>query len=520
MNNPYSWNAVNPDLFFGREWLLSEMLAGLSGNRKDSFGLAGGRRMGKTTLLRRLEKDMRAGIEQWKANGLVVVPVYVDGLSLPQPLKAAHIWEYILTEIQAALSVDFPRVSPVDFAVFRKLLKEVLPEYPLNVRVVLLFDEIEPILVNEWGNGFLDNCRALLSNSPGLHEFFTAAFAGAHEMKALQIDLGSPLRDILEWRNLQVLDYESACDLMQKPIEHFWPESFLRRMYVETGGHPMLLQYLMQQICGVDPYPAEPELTEELNRAVKKFLKDRQFQMKEWWVRYCTPTAQRVYSRLPDDGSYLERREIVREFGLDDSDEALQILKHVGIVMGDEDDFCFRYSGEMFRCWYRRYGQLADDAEHDPEIYARLRRIEEIGEKVAGKYLSAWGIYKAQVPNYSGVLVELRGVLESLVDQYAPNDQVMASQGFKLETDHAEPTLRQRIRYFARQTYNNERTKEIVSDYNLLEQYLVQISEHLSQTGTMAHRSASSMAHDTATRDMAFRALKQWEGILALLVPA
>lgn len=134
---------------------------------------------------------------------------------------------------------------------------------------------------------------------------------------------------------------------------------------------------------------------------------------------------------------------------------------------------------------------------------------------MADKYLSAWKIYQSDVPNYSGVLVELRGVLEYLVDIYAPDDHVKSESGFKFEADRQEPTLRQRIRYLARQLYNSERTKEVVSDYNLFEI----TCEQLARLATMAHRSASSMAHDTATREMAYRALKQWDSILAQLLP-
>jgi len=91
MKNPYAWNTVDPELCYGRDKLLSELLSGLPGSPRYSFGLTGGRRMGKTTLLRRVEEDLRAGIAQWQTGGLLVIPIYVDGLSLPRPLAASDV---------------------------------------------------------------------------------------------------------------------------------------------------------------------------------------------------------------------------------------------------------------------------------------------------------------------------------------------------------------------------------------------------------------------------------------------
>jgi len=433
----------------------------------------------------------------------------VDGLVLPRPLDAPDLWAYLLSELQSVLPDQPLQTSaPPDFAAFKAIVKPVLVNLAQRPRVIVMFDEIEPIIVYDWAHGFLSQWRALLSNTPDLSEYFTAVFAGAREMAALQRDVGSPLKDVLEWYNLRSLEYEDACRLMQHPIGIEWPETFLQHAYRETGGHPMLLQYVMHRVCEASP----TEVEQSLGQAIAKFERERRWQFGEWWERYCTPTAQRIYSRLPDDGSTLPLRALTREFGLDEANDALEILQHVGLVVAEEDGFAFRYSGEMFHRWYRIYGTLTEAPLHDPELYARLAKVST---ELADKYLSAWKIYQSDVPNYSGVLVELRGTLEYLADRYAPADRVQSEPGFKLETDRKEPTLRQRIRYMARKLYDVEQTKEIVSDYNLLEI----TCEQLAQVATMASRTASVMAHEKASREQAYRALKQWDGILAQLLP-
>ncbi|MDM8522223.1 ATP-binding protein [Desulfococcaceae bacterium HSG8] len=350
MINPYVWNEVRPEMCYGRDGQLGDLLSGLAGTTRYSFGIAGGRRMGKSTLLRRAETDIQAGVEQWLNRGMRVMPIYIDGLSFPRPLEAADFWGKLLRKLQEYLpKPDFNPKMPVDFSAFKDIIKPILQQLPEQPRIIVLFDEIEPITVYEWSAGFWANWRALLSNTPGLSEYFTAVFAGAHEIADLRHDVGSPLADILEWQSLRCLDFEDARTLMCEPVEKEWPESFLKLVYEETGGHPFLLQYVMHQVCkGI-----EEDWKESLDRAVKKFKKERYWQFSEWWEKYCTDTARRLYRCLPDDGSAISRRRLVQEFGVDAADKGLEILQHVGLAASEDDDFAFRYTGEMFRRWYR-----------------------------------------------------------------------------------------------------------------------------------------------------------------------
>lgn len=508
MQNPYEWNAINPDLCYGRDGLLSDLLSGLPGSPRYSFGVAGGRRMGKTTLLRRVERDLRAGIEQWRAGGLRVVPIYIDGLVLPRPLAASDIWALLFRELQSALQGLSQPLDCSDFDGFKKVVTSVLPDLPERPRIIVMFDEIEPIVVCDWADSFLSQWRALLSNTPDLSEYFTAVFAGAQEMAALQRDIGSPLKDVLEWHNLRSLDYADACRLMQEPIELEWPEPFLQRAYRETGGHPMLLQYVMQRVCQALPETAD----QSLEQAMTKFASGRGWQFGEWWGRFCSPVAQRIYARLPDDGSTLDLLTLTHEFGLNEANDALEILQHVGLVAAEEEGFAFRYSGEMFRRWYRQYGTLAESPMHDPELHTRLKNV---GADLANKYLSAWKIYQAELPNYSGAVSELRDLLTLLLNRMAPDEQVRAEPDFQFESDQSRPTRRQRVRYAARRQQSAERTKEIVSDFDLLETS----SDQLAQVVVSAYNSASNLTHRTATRERAYQVLKQWDSILAQLLP-
>lgn len=508
MINPYDPHTVNPDLCYGRDRLLSDLLSGLPGSPRNSYGVAGGRRMGKSTVLRKVEKDLLAGIPQWKSGGLLVIPIYIDGLELPQPLNATDVWSFILKELSKMLPVS--EITVVDFFMFKEIIRRCVLTLPERPRIIAIFDEIEPITICKWSGSFFSHWRSLLSNTPQLSEFFTAVFAGARDMDALRNDVTSPLKDILEWRSLRSLEYDDVCCLAQEPIKRQWSEDFLDKLYAETGGHPMLVQYLMQKICNQEEDVAEQVLV----RAAIKFETERSWQFSQWWERYCTADAQRIYGRFPDNNESIDLSTIVKEFGLQKSNDALEILQHVGLANSGNEGFDFRYAGEMFHRWYKKFGILSEQPQHDLEIYTRLNHVDKIA---ADKYLSAWKIYQQEIPNYSGVLVEVRGILEIILSIFAPKNIVQCEVGFKPESDRSIVTLRQQVRYLARRLYGSDRVKEIVSDYNLLEIAEQQV-ENLADAATRAHRGASAMAHETATRDIAYRALKQWDGLLAQLL--
>lgn len=525
--NIYASDKVNPSLCYGRDKLLQEMRDQLL--VRAGFGIAGGRRMGKTTLLRRLEMDILANAEKWQASGLRVIPVYIDGLALPRPLTAATLWRYLLQTVQEVLPeyTPLPQTPDFDFFLFKKHLKTALSSIPDKLRLIVLFDEIEPILAcGEWAGGFWANWRALLSNTPSLSEHISAVFAGAREMALLWHDITSPLANILTWRNLSALAFEDACRLMQEPLKYEWSNAFLETVYHETGGHPMLLQYVMYHVCSYELEKAE----QTVEQAIATFAQQEKQQFSLWWSRYCSSDARLVYARLPDDGNLIPKLQLTREFGSTRVIEALKILQHVGLATNDKDNY--RYSGEMFRRWYKEYGKhdLESVPRHDIELYDRLCKIDQ---NLGDRYLAAWRIYQdTELPNYSGAVAEMRDTITFLLRVVAPKDTVMKESGFKLKKGWQEPTRDQRVAYAVRQLYRStakeskevtEKVTEVTSDFNLLEiksQQLELLEKRLPKMVSSAYRTASEMVHETALREQAYQALKQWDAILAYLVPA
>jgi len=512
MNNPYHPTLINPQLCYGRYILLGELMSGLPGSMRKSFAITGARRMGKTTLLRRLEIELDSCKQLWEKGGVKIIPIYIDGMALPAEITQSYLWNIIISNVQEALNHVIQTHNNLDFSLFKSIALSTLSQTTLIPRIIVIFDEIERIIPYEWSKAYWDHWRALLSNTPGISEFITAVFCGAREMNAFKVDLTSPLRDILEWHNLYPLDYEDACSLMQEPINTSFPEIFLQRVYEESGGHPMLIQYFMQYICEHPLNDAEHWLEE----AIKKFHRERRWQFSDWWEKYCSTNARDIYTYLSAKNEPASRRELTRTFGSTTTDEAVEILLHVGIIKEEDDGFTYRVNGQMFHKWYLEYGILDQEPQYDHFLLERLNSVDpDLGTILGDKYISAWKIFQSSPPNYSGTLVELRGILEMLLDKFAPKSIVAKEPDFKPESGKQEASLRQQLRYYIKKKYkNNETTKELVNEYNLLE-----LQEQLANISTKAHRTASSLAHETATKDQAYQAIKQWESIFYRLLP-
>lgn len=509
MKNPYRWNQINLQLVFGRASLINEMLRELPAPSGNSFGISGARRMGKTTVLRFVEDKLHSEKEALRASGTQIVPIYIDGLALPRPLKAELVWRKILKNICSVLgSGDQPFPAEVDFTEFLELVSGVLARAEFVPKIVVIIDEIELFLIYDWADSFFGNWRALLSNYPEVSKYFSAVFSGAREMINLQHDIGSPLGDVLEWRNLQSLSDEESYSLMAEPLQLIIDDKVLKRAYEETGGHPMIVQYLMQKSLNL----LSGVTLESVELSIKDFEVNRAWQFSDWWEKYCDENSRRIYSSLPIDMTPVPVSVFANELGGHNASKAFQILQHVGIVNISDENDCIQRRGMMFSRWQVSFGNHAQSKLALDLSLAAL--LEAVHPDYRAKYVSAWTIYEQVMPNYSGAVSEMRDLITLILHSFAPDDQVMAQPGFKLDRDQTKPTRRQRVMFVFKE--KREQGKAVASDDELLDSNAARLA---SIIGT-AYSNASALTHTTASRELAFASLKQSESILVQLISA
>lgn len=462
--------------------------------------------MGKTTVLRSVEKDLKSGRAVWIESRTLVVPIYVDGLVLERPLAPESLWTLIAKCIAHEFDGhDWSFSSSISFSEFVEGCRKILKCSELVPRFIILIDEVENILVHEWAGAFFANWRALLTNYPDISGYFGAVFAGARELEALQHDVGSPLMDVLEWKSLRSLSLADASRLIREPCDLKVDDELVDGLYYATGGHPMILQYVLQKI--VDR--GEGVTKESCHDAIRDFARSRAWQFSDWWSKYCSENARRVYRGLPA----IERRpvrDIVQELGGFSAAKAIENLEHVGIAEIDDVGNHIWRRGSMFSEWQTQHG-VSDGQIAIDENLARL--IGAISMDLKKKYVSSWCIYAQDIPNYSGAVSEMRDLITLVLHELAPDAAVQSQADFAFERDQTKPTRRQRVRYILGASAK-EQVKSLASDDSLLDSMASQLASVVSG----AYANASALTHTIATRPLAYSALKQGESIIAQLL--
>lgn len=517
--NPYIWYRVNPDLFVGRDVVLESTRRNLLAGR--SIALIGGRKIGKTTFLRKLISVLDAQL----VSGDSVLPAYVDSLAVPSPFTQVGLYCAVILEIDRALrslnldvslselcSNGSGSLEHVGFDSFKQGLKRLLEHLSARGQwqIILLFDEVGPIATSEWGGGFFANWRALISNTPEVSPFLSVLFSGAKEMSSLSEDIGSPLANVLTSRFLGPLNWAATRALAQQPIENGLSQDVAREIFVVTGGHPFLAQYILHHICEHDLAEAYARLEE----GVDKFLQDEAGQFVTWWRHHFSRDERTAYIYLSETEKRISRPEINAVTGGETGGTALATLCNFGVVRSDVLQR-YRTNGELFRKWVSQFSSSEKAAAlYDSNIYSTLSMLDP---EIARKYATAWSIYGSEFENYSGAVSEVRDVVTLTLHLLAPDSQVRSQSWYRPEKDNngqdlKTPTRRQRVEYIIKN--KSDHSRNLPEHLALLETLAEQVGKGL--TGTYSY--ASAKTHRTATRNQAWRCLKQLDSVLAQIL--
>lgn len=521
--NPYRWDQINLNLFYGRHELAAEILTDLRENHSNA--VVGGRKIGKTTLLRKIERELAAAITSVPA-GSLTLPVYVDILKLPRPLTPRAVYVDIVRQVEQSLKNHgllknahrsqvslFEELPREEIRVFAQILTDLVERMGgrIFLRLAILFDEIEPIAKSDWAEGFFSNWRHLLSNEPDLSQHISVVLSGAKEMSVIARDVSSPLANILSWRELSLFSRQETERLVHEPTGGHLSASIARAIFNLTGGHPFLIQYLMHHVCRYDTVEAKWRLEE----ARQKFLADQSFQFRNWFDKF-SDDDRRVYAHLLSKRYGVPKREIVHLVGDVAANNSLAVLCNTGVIIRLSHREQYKIAGAMFRDWFRgRGGYHVERSGCDENIYESLGQLDA---DIARKYVSAWAVYTVDVPNYSGAVSEMRDVVTLVLHRLAPDKAVTLEADYVPERDEKgepmkRPTRRQRAKFIMQQK-GARNSGGILKDMNLFDT----LNEQLANVVSEGYSHASARTHTVATREQAWRCLKQLDSILAQLL--
>ena len=361
MGNPYNYHlpVMDDAMFFGRARLLRRLGDGLTQPRPISAAIFGGRRCGKTSFLRKLERDMRSG--RLVAEGRRLIPWYYDPQAGYPIACGDDFFLLVLDELRRSLAlIDLPRAAIEDVYgrasgrgpvwAFETGFRALTERVQGRIRLVLLIDEAETLLTAPWGGDLRPNLRNLLSNS-GIADSVALVMAGSTSFHHQVTERDSPLENILTRYILLNLEHEHTLALAREPNGGRLPLETAEEVWRQTGGHPCLVQFILHELW----YDLEGATEEDVQDVAASF--SEMVDHFERWNGVLSSLAHRIYRWLLERGRPSSYGAVRRAFAREDGGEvqrALETLAYHGLIniSGRGRRTRYQIAGKMFPEWY------------------------------------------------------------------------------------------------------------------------------------------------------------------------
>lgn len=227
---PYETSApVTGSRFFGREYETSRILA----NPDTNHAILGIRRIGKTSLLREIERLLREDKKEKDSRHIV----YLDCSDL------LSTEDYIREVVRKLNHRELPRLHLQKYVFFfPNFLERMRQKY--KSKIIFLLDEIDNLVVMQRGRWELFNMLRASANK-GACQYIMAGFREALKEQYL---LDSPFYKFAQELRLNEFTRQQAHHLIVTPMENLRvrfrnKDEIVGRIYEETAGHPNLIQY-------------------------------------------------------------------------------------------------------------------------------------------------------------------------------------------------------------------------------------------------------------------------------------
>jgi hypothetical protein len=244
---PYETRApVTGSRFFGREYEVARIV----GNPDTNHAILGIRRIGKTSLLREVERIYQEG-------GAQAHVVYLDCSDL---LSSE---DYIREVVRKLNPRELPRLHLQQYIFFFPDFLERMARWAKH-KITFLLDEIDNLVIMQRGDWELFRMLRASSNK-GACQYIMAGFREAMKEQYL---LDSPFYNFAQEVRLNEFTRRQAYDLIVTPMENLRvrikaKDEVVGRIYEETAGQPNLMQYycviLLRRMDAIGEREISPE---------------------------------------------------------------------------------------------------------------------------------------------------------------------------------------------------------------------------------------------------------------------
>jgi len=377
--------------FFGRADILQWVENELSNPGTNALVLFGQRRVGKTSVLLRLQRSLPISAFQ---------AVYYD-LQDQATKPLGDVLEDLADAIYNQLGLDLPHGIDFDNS-WRSFQREFLPrifqQLEEHQRLVLLFDEFD--VLDQIAEQELTNNAAAKSLLPFLRRLMNEetklafVFVAGRRPEDLSLDFSQTFKASLS-RELWVLTSEEARSLVFQAEENGtleFSQEAVDRILTLSHGHPYLTQLLCQRIWE-HAYSKKPKSTPQIQIVdVDNILSDalKTGNQALHWLWDGLLPAEQVYAaalaEISDGTQPISEDQVVqilsahaarlrtREVELAPRD---LIQRKVIERIGDQT---YRFAVELFRLWVRENRSLQTVKNHLDQVDQTAERIYQVGE--------------------------------------------------------------------------------------------------------------------------------------------
>ncbi len=364
--NPYNYNLPTPpERFVGRWPLVEQIVADLCRARPDSWAVIGGRRFGKSSLLKAVEARLLARLRQCEPGERRVYPLIVD-LKSAQTAGEGNVYARILHLLQRAMRRCFVTRTPpppllreasredsLPFSRFEEVLEVLWDELEEGednpVRLILLLDEAEAMMRFPWAETLFNQLRSLVYDGP-LVGFVRLVLTGASQVIRAK-HAGSPLLNMVRIEHLEALPDPAIDELLA------WgggmPPDAAAEVKAQSGGHPFIAQYLLYHLWDGELTQATVEQVQEV---ADRMQQRRAADLHGWWDAI-GDGGQRAYALLAEAQVWVDERTLIEQVKgtTQPLDQGLTALCYHGLVI--RRGRRYRVAGELFRQWFLRFGR-------------------------------------------------------------------------------------------------------------------------------------------------------------------
>lgn len=373
--NPFYYNLpTRPADFVGRWPLVEEIVADLARPRPDSWAIIGGRRFGKSSVLKAIEARLLEQLAQAGPGDRRLIPLTVD-LKGSATETEQNVYARIARLLGRALGrnrdlrLDLAptrlqmvlnnQVESLSFYQFEDTLDDLASHFENHLgplRLALLLDEVEATTRFDWSETLFNQLRALIYDGP-LADTVKLVLTGAARVIQVRHE-GSPLLNAVKITHLAVFSPADLQTLVARGGQ-ILPETSAA-IQKQSGGHPFIAQYLLHHLWAGGLARISPAQVEQIARQMRR---QRAADLQGWWEAV-GDSGQLAYALLAKADGWVDESSLVAQIpGTGQSlDQGLAALCYHGLAWRGTDGQRYHVGSGLFRDWFAQNAAQAVEA--------------------------------------------------------------------------------------------------------------------------------------------------------------